>query len=326
MIRQNILLVSVLCTIVSFPACATGNRDIPRSADVLLPALPVFTAAEAVRQGEVLAAQIEHGGSKTEWTVSLVRPPDLVITSTRAVRDPETKGRLVSLIPLSTTLEPGTYLIQARGISVMEPETELPLLTTMAVIEQRTFRSETIHLDAGNTAIRTDTSPRRAVQVERFNTVLQTRADDAPFYTGPFVLPLDSTRRTSLFGDRRVFRYSNGRSDSTVHWGVDFGVPVGTPVRSSGQGRVVMAENRITTGWTLIIEHLSGVYSLYYHLDSIAVSEGDMIKTGQTVARSGNTGLSTGPHLHWEFRVNGQAVCPDWFTASPDVDAILVIR
>jgi len=324
--KQNILYVLFLLALTALLGFAAGSRDIPRSASVQLPAVPVLTASTTVRQGEVLATRIDQGGRKTEWTVSLILAPDTTIASAQAVRDPKMEGRLISLIPISRTLEPGQYLIQARGNPAIEQETGLLQLSTMVTIEQRTFRSTTIDLDAGNTVIRTDTSPQRAVQIERFNALLETRSDDAPFYVGPWVLPLDSTRRTALFGDRRNFRHSNGRSTSTVHFGVDFGVPIGTPVRASGPGRVVMAETRITTGWTLIIEHLSGVYSLYYHLDSIDVSEGDMVDIGQTVGRSGNTGLSTGPHLHWEFRVNGQAVCPDWFTSSPDVDEILVIR
>jgi len=75
-----------------------------------------------------------------------------------------------------------------------------------------------------------------------------------------------------------------------------------------------MAENRISTGFTVVIEHLPGVYSLYYHLDALLAGEGETVRTGSLIGRSGNTGLATGPHLHWEFRVNGEAADPDWFT------------
>ena len=75
----------------------------------------------------------------------------------------------------------------------------------------------------------------------------------------------------------------------------------------------MLAESRISTGWSVVVEHLPGVYSLYYHLDSLAASEGEAVRAGTLIGRSGSTGLSTGPHLHWEFRVNGEAVSPDWF-------------
>ena len=76
-----------------------------------------------------------------------------------------------------------------------------------------------------------------------------------------------------------------------------------------------MAENRISTGWSIVIEHLPGVYSLYYHMDSLTVEKGDMVKQGTLIGYSGATGLATGPHLHWEVRVNGNAVNPDFFVS-----------
>ena len=64
----------------------------------------------------------------------------------------------------------------------------------------------------------------------------------------------------------------------------------------------------------MVIEHMPGLYSLYYHLDSMNVKVGDMVKAGDMVGLSGSTGLATGPHLHWEVRLNGEAVNPDFFT------------
>ena len=74
-----------------------------------------------------------------------------------------------------------------------------------------------------------------------------------------------------------------------------------------------MAENRITTGYSIVIEHLPGLYSLYYHLSEMKVQEGDYVKQGQLIGKSGSTGLATGPHLHWEIRLNGTAVRPEFF-------------
>ena len=75
-----------------------------------------------------------------------------------------------------------------------------------------------------------------------------------------------------------------------------------------------MAESRISSGLSVVIEHMPGLYSLYYHLDSMNVKVGDMVKSGDKVGLSGSTGLATGPHLHWEVRLNGEAVNPDFFT------------
>ena len=75
----------------------------------------------------------------------------------------------------------------------------------------------------------------------------------------------------------------------------------------------MLAENRITTGWSIVIEHLPGLYSVYYHLSELGVNEGDMVKQGQLIGKSGATGLATGPHLHWEMRLNGSAILPEFF-------------
>lgn len=74
-----------------------------------------------------------------------------------------------------------------------------------------------------------------------------------------------------------------------------------------------MAENRISTGWSVVIEHLPGLYSLYYHMSSLNVKENDYVKAGEKIGLSGSTGLATGPHLHWEVRLNMAAVKPEFF-------------
>jgi murein DD-endopeptidase MepM/ murein hydrolase activator NlpD len=88
---------------------------------------------------------------------------------------------------------------------------------------------------------------------------------------------------------------------------------------------VILARFRIVTGNSVIIEHLPGVYSLYYHLDHIDVAEGAMVSAGTLLGQSGSTGLATGPHLHWEIRVSQENTDPDAFVARPilDKDAIL---
>jgi murein DD-endopeptidase MepM/ murein hydrolase activator NlpD len=133
-------------------------------------------------------------------------------------------------------------------------------------------------------------------------------------------LPVDTQRRTSFFGDRRVYVYNNGTQDAGIHAGIDFGVPRGSPVGASAGGRVVLARFRIVTGFTVVVEHLPGVYSSYYHLDSLAVAEGQDIKKGENIGRSGSTGISTGPHLHWELRVATEIADPDVFISQPILD------
>lgn len=212
-------------------------------------------------------------------------------------------------IPLSTWINDGNYSLKVVFyLDDQCKEFDLPV-----TFENRTFNSETVELDAANTAIKTDNSPERAAQITKLNTILETSIQQDVFALKPFVSPTTSTRYTAYFGDRRVYAYSNGKSSTSLHYGNDYGVPTGTEVRSCAEGKVVMAENRISTGWSIVIEHLPGLYSLYYHLDSMNVKEGDMVKSGDLIGKSGSTGLATGPHLHWEMRLNMCAVRPEFF-------------
>ena len=96
------------------------------------------------------------------------------------------------------------------------------------------------------------------------------------------------------------------------HFGIDFDAPVGTPVHAAQDGRVI----EVTGGWaggfgnSILVSHGGGVTTRYAHLSRIGVSVGDQVSQGQEIGNSGNTGFSTGPHLHFETRVNGKAVDP----------------
>ncbi|MCL2319446.1 MAG: M23 family metallopeptidase [Treponema sp.] len=187
------------------------------------------------------------------------------------------------------------------------------------VIDKRDFFSETIPLDQGNTDLRTKPDPQKTTESEQLWIILS-RTGTEIYSAGPFTLPVTSTRRTSMYGDRRVYEYTGGTKDTTIHAGIDFGVPKGTEVRACARGKVVLARPRIVTGNSVVLEHLPGVYSLYYHMDKIAVSEGSVVEAGTLLGLSGSTGLATGPHLHWEIRVSGEDADPDTFLPRPVLD------
>ena len=127
-------------------------------------------------------------------------------------------------------------------------------------------------------------------------------------WEGLFRVPLqEPVRVTSAFGTRRS--YGSGPPTS-YHGGVDYGAEVGTPVLAAGGGRVALAEELTVRGSAVIIDHGLGVYSGYYHLSEIAVEAGQEVERDDPIGKVGSTGLSTGPHLHWEIRVGGVYVDP----------------
>lgn len=120
-----------------------------------------------------------------------------------------------------------------------------------------------------------------------------------------FVWPLKG-RLTSLFGPRIHPIYHT----PDFHTGIDLAVPVGTPVHAAAAGKVVQAGWQGGYGLLLVIDHGNGLSTYYGHLSEVLVRVGQFVEQGQVVARSGNTGLSTGPHLHFEIRRFGEPVDP----------------
>lgn len=240
------------------------------------------------------------------------RKSDFYIIPTTNRNLPASSITMLTGIPLSTwwTADSSYYL--ELSFSIDGKNTEVQKLP-FAIIN-KTFVSETIKLDDRNTSIKTDNSKQRMDQIQNLNEILATVNTDAVYQTKAFVKPIDSDYRTSFFGDRRVYAYSSGGSSTSLHNGIDFRAPEGKDVFACAKGRVALAGWRNSTGWSIVIEHLPGLYSLYYHLSQMLVEPGDVVEEGTLIAKSGSTGLATGPHLHWEIRLNSEAVSPDFFT------------
>ena len=213
-------------------------------------------------------------------------------------------------IPVSLWLKDGNYSIK---VIYADNENDIKEFILPSRLEMRTFPEEILELNERNTSIKTDNSPERAAQIEKLNNILFTTMPSDVFSLKRFTTPTESQRYTAYCGDRRTYVYTNGKSSTSLHYGNDYGVPTGTEVHACAAGKVVMAENRISTGWSVVVEHLPGLYSLYYHMSELSVKEGDMVTQGQLLGKSGATGLATGPHLHWEIRLNGSAVRPEFF-------------
>ena len=97
----------------------------------------------------------------------------------------------------------------------------------------------------------------------------------------------------------------------SMHYGLDIAVPTGTPIRAAADGRVTWSGPRGSYGNLVIIDHGQRVETRYAHNSRLAVKAGESVKRGQIIAYSGNTGRSTGPHLHFEIRYRGTAVDPE---------------
>ncbi len=101
-----------------------------------------------------------------------------------------------------------------------------------------------------------------------------------------------------------------GRRWGRMHEGVDYAVNTGTPIRAAGAGRVVFSGWSSGYGKAVIIEHRKGLRTLYAHNSQLLVHVGEYVERNEVISKSGNTGRSTGPHLHFEVQINSRAVNP----------------
>lgn len=123
--------------------------------------------------------------------------------------------------------------------------------------------------------------------------------------TGRFVWPVEG-RVTSSFGTRVHPVYG----DTRRHNGIDIAVPQGTPVHASADGIVRFAGQEGGFGLLVVIDHGGGIMTFYGHNSELRVKAGDRVSQGDVIAFAGSTGLSTGPHVHFEIRVNGEPKDP----------------
>jgi murein DD-endopeptidase MepM/ murein hydrolase activator NlpD len=132
----------------------------------------------------------------------------------------------------------------------------------------------------------------------------------------PTAMPAASMMMSSGFG----YRADPFSGAAAMHAGLDFKGPVGTPIFAAAEGKVVLAGFNGGYGKSVEIRHANGLVTRYAHLSGVNVRPGKMVERGVQIGRMGSTGRSTGSHLHFEVRLNGQAINPRKFLeANPDV-------
>ncbi len=124
-------------------------------------------------------------------------------------------------------------------------------------------------------------------------------------FSQPFIWPLKSTIITP-FGRRRFLN----ETPKSPHGGIDLRGKTGTPVPAAAGGKVAFSGKLYYSGNAVIIDHGLDIFSLYLHLNTLLVAEGDQVNQGQILGTLGSTGRVTGPHLHWGIKINGIFVDP----------------
>jgi len=206
-----------------------------------------------------------------------------------------------ALIGLDLGLKPGTYsldiLIEKKGGRWEGIHKELSL-------SPREFPVKKLRVSQAYVTPPAEFEKRIADESELLKTVFGIVTPEW-LGEGQFILPHDAEAYPN-FGQRRVY---NGVPRS-IHSGIDIAVPWGQPIRASNSGKVAVAAGLYFSGKSVIIDHGLGVFTYYCHLSNILVKRGELVKKGDIIAKSGNTGRSSGPHLHWAVKIREGRIDP----------------
>ncbi|UCG23575.1 MAG: LysM peptidoglycan-binding domain-containing protein [Chloroflexota bacterium] len=201
----------------------------------------------------------------------------------------------LAFIALDAFVEPGRYRLEISGLS------DQPFAQDV-VVESGGYGTQLI-------TVPEQLSPLLAPEIraadEAILATIYEGFSEPAAWSGNFQEPIRDTLITAGYGDARS--YNQGPIE-IFHTGVDYAGPVGTPIYAPAAGAVVFSDTLNIQGNALILDHGLGVMTGYYHLSKVHVDVGQTITTGQLLAEGGSTGLSSGPHLHWDLRVGNVAV------------------
>jgi murein DD-endopeptidase MepM/ murein hydrolase activator NlpD len=249
-------------------------------------------------------AEVERVTEQVELMMGLVTPtPTATVTPDASLgnEDALAVGGQLSLqaaAPPSPT--PNSRTTSSRGTRTtmgLADENAAHLIEMEALIPLQVSHLNELIAEAGKRLERID--PEKRTSKEQIERELQLLA------AAPKVWPVDGVINiTSEFGYRTL------QGVREFHEGTDFGVWYGTPVKATRDGTVTFSGWNSGYGWLVEIQHAEGFSTAYAHNSRLLVQKGDVVKLGDTIARSGSTGRSTGPHVHYEVLLDGKPVDP----------------
>ncbi len=308
--RQPLLLAAIAAAVSSlalvlFGSCSSeGNSSGGVTVQLVTPAGP--TATPTLIPGQTVAA---------------IEPPELVLSTTEVYQagailvsvTGDIKGGQVTFLGRKLPLTPGaqsqyTFVpVEAEDPAGQHPlrvdvtlttgskgvlEDTITVLPTAWTVDFLEFTPEQVTELLDPTVIAEELALLKSIYV---------KVTPGKFWSGFWEVPVQGAL-TARYGEQRSI---NGSEPSGHHGGTDFGAAEGTPVTAPNAGKVVLARQLKVRGNMVIIDHGGGLYSGYAHLSEITVAEGQDVALGDQLGLVGNTGLSTGAHLHWEMAAHG---------------------
>lgn len=169
-------------------------------------------------------------------------------------------------------------------------------------VEKKIFKSEKLKVQPRKIKLSKEDQLRVENEQRVLNKIYSNSIGSFQFGSA-FRAPMDSFM-TSHYGTKRVYN----KIKQGQHLGIDYRAAIGDKVPSANSGKVVFSGDLFYTGWTVIIDHGLDIFSVYGHLSKTLVNREDFVERGQIIGLSGNTGRTSGPHLHWGVKIQGQYV------------------
>jgi murein DD-endopeptidase MepM/ murein hydrolase activator NlpD len=212
------------------------------------------------------------------------------------------KDKQYYMIPIDLYAHPGDYKLTA--LINEGTENEYSFEKTLTVLN-RSFKTQ--YLTVSEEMNETHNDNAAIYEFAQLVKPARTLSAKEKLWEGKFIMPVEGELTT----DFAEIRYVNNEPSSSRHSGLDLAAPKGTPVLAPNNGFVTFAmKGLLSPGNTVVIDHGMGLFTSYYHLDTIGVEKGDEVTKGDVIGTVGSTGFSTGPHLHYAVSIYNTYVNP----------------
>lgn len=255
-----------------------GKTVLNLSVLIDLPEKFVFSKQRLI-QGDILEVSVYYAGN----------PEDIFLVQSiyNEFQWYKQDGHIRGYIPTNYNIKPGKYEIKygnrkkgteySQEIEIAAHNYRIQYLTIDEQIDQETRNDAAYD------------------EFDKYFTPVRKQSEPDRYYTEDFIMPTQG-QLTSEFGQTR---YVNGEQTWSRHSGLDIAAPLGTEVKATNRGKVVLTKSLVLTGNTMVIDHGQGLFSVYYHMHEGLVHVGEIVERGQKIGTVGSTGFSTGPHLHF---------------------------
>lgn len=256
--------------------------------------IPLFTSCALAKNPIQIEMTIRPG--EVRWVEFDISSDDVKLFC----RDKPIKLEKKNLKARAIIME--TYFSEMNPFTCVLKEKDQVLTEIFYKVVKRDYKEEKLNVDMKTIKLSPKDQKRSDEEQVMLNKIYASSANEFLF-THSFTQPMNSFV-TSIYGNRRI--YNNHKKGQ--HLGIDYRAAIGDKVPAANDGRVMFAGDLFYTGFTVILDHGMDIYTVYGHLSKTTVVAGQMVQKGELVGLSGNSGRTSGPHLHWGVKVQGQYI------------------